>query len=73
MCLVWVQYGQGMGELEAMKSQSRNQMMMDLLGLGGQAYGASQFGKAFGGGDSGGSGGNAGTALEKYIPYLAML
>lgn len=68
-----MQYGQGMGELEAMKSQSRNQMMMDLLGLGGQAYGASQFGKAFGGGDSGGSGGNAGTALEKYIPYLAML
>ena len=65
-----MQYGMGMGELEAMKSQSRNQMLMDLLGLGGQAYGASQFGKAFGGGDSGGSGGNAGTALEKYGPML---
>jgi len=34
-----MQYGMGMGELEAMKSQSRNKMLMDLLGLGGQAYG----------------------------------
>ena len=69
-----MQYGQGMGELEAMKSQSRNQMMMDLLGLGGQAYGASQFGKAFGGGGGGGGGGgNAGTALTQYIPLLASL
>jgi hypothetical protein len=34
-----MQYGMGMGELEAMKSQSRSKMLMDLLGLGGQAYG----------------------------------
>jgi hypothetical protein len=65
-----MQYGQGMGELKAMKSQSRNQMLMDLLGLGGQAYGASQFG----GGNSGGSGGgNAGTALAQYGPELMAL
>jgi hypothetical protein len=45
-------------------------MLMDLLGLGGQAYGASQFG----GGNSGGSGGgNAGTALMQYVPMLASM